>query len=213
MSNSKGVPHLFLQCCNSWTSTFIWNIFKSLRSWRKFPSCFLGYTATILETASNEGGSYWQVTHPGLIDGKGLAGLQTDFASLSRCAVAVKSSSSRAWLAMKLGAPKKIFGVQLARRTLTDHHGLSQGKNVKVQVGNSMQYNANDPVCKEIGQLAGTGLVDYWCDNVHEGQYVILSNDQQLLTICEAKIVISENPHTGIVIWIYFTYTSACLFA
>ena len=98
---------------------------------------------------------------------------------------------------MKLDASKQITGVQLAFRT----DGYSaQGKNVKVQVGNAMQYNGNDPVCQEIGQLTGTGLKDYSCDNVHEGQYVILSNDQQYLTICEAKIVILENPQTGIVI-------------
>ena len=87
---------------------------------------------------------------------------------------------------MKLDASKQITGVQLAFRT----DGYSaQGKNVKVQVGNGMRYHANDPVCKEIGQLMGTGLKDFWCENVHEGQYVILSNDQSYLTICEAKVL------------------------
>ena len=161
-------------------------------------------TATILETAANGGGSSrWQVTHPGLIDGKGLAGLDADVHSSEKadgslgednhCAVAERHrpTGPRAWLAMKLAAPEKIFGVQLAFRTEGD---TDQGRNVKVQVGNSLNYNEDDPVCREIAQLAGTGLVDYWCDNVHEGQYVILSNDQSFLTICEAKIVISEKP-------------------
>ena len=88
---------------------------------------------------------------------------------------------------MKLSAPRKILRLQLAFRT---DGAASQGKNVLVQVGTSHQYNANDPVCKTISQLSGTGLVDYNCDQRHEGQYVILSNDQTYLTICEAKVFI-----------------------
>ena len=88
---------------------------------------------------------------------------------------------------MKLAEPKKILKVQLAFRT--DGY-TSQGSNVQVQVGTSPQYNANDPVCKTIGQLSGAGLVDYECDQHHEGQYVILSNDQTYLTICEAKVIV-----------------------
>ena len=77
--------------------------------------------------------------------------------------------------------------LQLARRT--DGYN-SQAKNVRVQVGSSSQYNANDPVCTDIDQLTGTGLVEYHCDQFHEGQYVILSNDQNYLTICEAKVFV-----------------------
>ena len=87
-------------------------------------------TATILETAANEGESLWQVTHPGLIDGKGLAGLDADVHSSEQadgslgednhCAVAERHrpAGPRAWLAMKLAAPEKIFGVQLAFRSV-----------------------------------------------------------------------------------------------
>ena len=88
---------------------------------------------------------------------------------------------------MKLAAPRKILKLQLAFRT--DGHN-TQGKNVRVQVGSSSQYNANDPVCTDIDQLTGTGLVEYDCDQFHEGQYVILSNDQSYLTICEAKVFV-----------------------
>ena len=141
--------------------------------------------ATIVETESNPQG-HWTGTHTGLIDGKGLDGLNSDVSSKERCAVAAKGSSPRAWHAMKLDANKYIKGVQLARRTQCCS---DQGKNVKIQVGSGLQYNDNDPVCKEISILSGTGLVDYWCDNVHEGQYVILSTDQAYLTICEARVL------------------------
>ena len=79
--------------------------------------------------------------------------------------------------------------VQLAFRTDCCQ---SQGKNVQVQVGSSPQYNAYDPVCTDIDQLTGTGLMDYDCDQFHDGQYVILSNDQSYLTICEAKVFVVE---------------------
>ena len=68
----------------------------------------------------------------------------------------------------------------------------TQGKNVRIQVGTSPQYNANDPDCTEIAQLSGTGLVDYCCNQFHTGQYVILSNDQAVLGICEAKVFVID---------------------
>ena len=80
-----------------------------------------------------------------------------------------------------------VLKLQLAFRTEGNEH---QGKNVRVQVGSSLQYNVNDPVCTEISQLNGTGLVDYNCDQIHEGEYVIISNDQTFLTICEAKVFV-----------------------
>ena len=53
----------------------------------------------------------------------------------------------------------------------------NQGKYVRIQVGTSPQYNTSDPVCTEIAQISGTGLVDYNCKQFHTGQYVIISND------------------------------------
>merc|ERR1712117_539071 len=45
----------------------------------------------------------------------------------------------------------------------------------------------------EINQLTRPGLVEYECDQgVHEGQYVIISSTQRILTICEAKVLICE---------------------
>ena len=89
---------------------------------------------------------------------------------------------------MKLAAPSKIFKIQLAARSQS---WISQGSHVRVQVGSSAQYNANDPVCTEINQLDIPGLVEYECDQgVHRGQYVIISSTQRILTICEAKVII-----------------------
>ena len=90
---------------------------------------------------------------------------------------------------MKLATPGTVNKLQLAFRTdgYTYH-----GKNVRIQVGTSPQYNASDPVCTEIAQLSGTGLVDYCCNQFHTGQYVIISNDQAFLTICEAKIFVID---------------------
>ena len=91
---------------------------------------------------------------------------------------------------MKLATTSTVMRMQFAFRT--DGHDTTQGKNVKVQVGSSPQYNVNDPVCMEIAQLSGTGLVDYDCDQFHAGQYVIISNDQAVLTICEAKVFVID---------------------
>ena len=88
---------------------------------------------------------------------------------------------------MKMAAPKKVLKLQLARRT--DQY-QEQSRNVRIQVGSSPQYNDTDPICKEICQLEGTGMIEYVCDQFHEGQYIILSNDQTYLTICEAKVFV-----------------------
>ena len=137
-------------------------------------------------------------THKGLIDNAGIGGTTADVDGMSKCAVSQRGSGKRPFLSMKLVAPKKILKIQLAYRT--DGNTL-QGKNVMVQVGSTPQYNPNDPVCKEIEQLAGFGLVDYECDHFHDGQYIILSTDQNILTICEAKVFVeSSKLHNHIII-------------
>ena len=143
--------------------------------------------ATIIATGGNSAGYVWDKTHTGLVDDNGLDGTYADVASLSKCAVSQSGSGKTPFLSMKMSAPKKVVMIQLAFRTDCCQY---QGKNVKVQVGSSPQYKDNYPVCKEINQLTGTGLVTYHCDQVHEGQYVFLSNDQSYLTICEAKVYV-----------------------
>ena len=87
-------------------------------------------------------------------------------------------------------ARKQVFKIQLSRRMGYD----TQGKNVKVTVGNSLTYDSNDPVCTEIAQLVqqtGSTLVEYACDKaVAGGEYVKFSTDQRYLTICEAKVFV-----------------------
>ena len=132
----------------------------------------------------------WANSHTGLIDNAGLCGTDDDVQSRSKCGVVgVGGLPGRAALTLKLAEPRTVVKLQLAGRTSSA--GLYQGKNVRVQVGSSPQYNQSDPVCTEVGQLEATaGLVDYVCDQFHEGQYIILSNDQTHLTICEAKVFV-----------------------
>ena len=144
--------------------------------------------ATIIATGGNSAGRVWDDSHTGLTDNDGLAGLTSEV-SAKKCAVSQKISNKRAYLSMKLNATKTVLKLQLAQRTQCC---TEQGHNVKVQVGTSSQYNANNPVCVEIAQLSGTGLVDYDCDQFHTGQYVIISNDQAVLTICEAKVFVID---------------------
>ena len=100
-----------------------------------------------------------------------------------------------AWLAMKLKTPEKVRKIQLVFRKDEPGNYLWQGKNVQVQIGFSPLYSAKDLVCTKIDQLKDSsyGLVDYDCDQIHEGQYVILSNDQPRLTICEAKVFVEPS--------------------
>ena len=140
--------------------------------------------ARVIETGGNSAGNAaWDNLHTALTDNAGIGGTPP---IAGPCAVSDGRRGVRAFLSMKLEVPRKILSIQLAFRT--DGQWTEQGKNVLVQVGSKMIYNPNDPVCKEIDQLAGIGLVEYECDKVHEGQYVILSNDQNVLTICEAKV-------------------------
>ena len=143
--------------------------------------------ATILETAGRSGtGSQYDSWHTNLNDGIAIS------AGDSNCAINYRGNEGdRPWLSLKLNEPKKVVQVQLARRT-DGHSEAGQGKNVRVQVGYCATLNANDPMCKEIDQLHGTGLVVYECDQYHVGQYVTFSNDQEYLTICEAKVFVEE---------------------
>ena len=142
----------------------------------------------------------WANTHTGLIDNAGLSGTDGDVTS-SKCGVVQNPLPGRAALTLKLAEPRTVVKLQLAGRT-SSAQGMcgitrNQGKNVRVQVGSSPQYNTSDPVCMEVGQLAATGgLVDYVCDHFHEGQYIIFSNDQDYLTICEAKVFVQAGKTT-----------------
>ena len=147
--------------------------------------------ATINATYGNSAGdTFWDDSHPRLIDNK-VSGTTQQEVNLNCAVSAGHVPGKRAFLSMELDAPKKVLKVQLAFRT----HDCC-GKNVRIQVGSGPQYNASDPVCRDIGQLTGVGFMDYVCDKVHVGKYVIVSNDQDYLTICEAKVFVEPiNPY------------------
>ena len=147
--------------------------------------------ANIVETGLNPSGWGWDNTHTGLIDNQGLAGTTQDVDGKVKCGVAQKGGTPRAFFFLKLAKASRVMKLQLAFRTDQGDQS-SQGQNVVVQVGSSPQYNANDPICTEIPQLSGTGLIDYDCNQFHTGQYVIISTDQSVLTICEAKVFVAE---------------------
>ena len=149
--------------------------------------------ATVNATYGNSAGNtIWDNSHPRLIDNK-ISGTTQQEVNLNCAASAGQVLKKRAFLSMELDAPKKVVKVQLAFRT--DGH-TDNGKNVRIQVGTGPQYNASDPVCRDIGQLTGVGFMDYVCDKVHVGKYVILSNDQNYLLICEAKVFVEPiNPY------------------
>ena len=147
--------------------------------------------ATIWETSGRSGTtSQYDSWHPNLIDGIAIGTGPGD----GNCAISYRGNvGDRPWLSVKLNEPKKVVQVQLARRTDGKSESEGQGKNVRVQVGSSPTLKSTDPVCKEINQLSGTGLVDYECDQHHVGQYVIFSNDQVYLAICEAKVFVKNS--------------------
>ena len=101
-------------------------------------------------------------------------------------------------------ARKKIVGVRIARRK--DPYAPAphvnhddQAKNVRVTVGPSLYPSSEDRLCTYIPELreqAGATMVDYMCapyqENIGAGQYVKFSNDQDYLTICEARVLVSE---------------------
>ena len=96
---------------------------------------------------------------------------------------------------MKLSAQdaqKYVVGVRVSRRQGED----DQASNVKITIGSSEAYDAGDPVCTIISTLTqqtGSTMVDYKCDlGQHSGEYVKFSNEGDILTICEAAVMIRK---------------------
>lgn len=94
------------------------------------------------------------------------------------------------WYSLELDAPRTVTKVQIARRTEsgTEH----QGKNVRITVGPSREYDPDEPLCRpEISQLYGTGLIDYPCTgSPKRGKYVKISQAGGTFVICEVKVFI-----------------------
>ena len=148
-----------------------------------------------METFGRITGSASDGSHTKLIDGTATG---TFSYMVDHCAISSRGTSMtmRPYLVMKLNGPNKVLEIQLARRTDGKSESEGQGSNVRVQVADDLNFNIDAPtpmsVCKEIDQLSGTGLVSYECDHYYVGQYVFFSNDQEELTICEAKVFVQE---------------------
>ena len=117
-----------------------------------------------------------------------------------------RDGPQQGYLALELSpedARKKVVGVKVARRRdpyapapHVNHD--AQAKNVKVLVGPSFLPSSEDRLCTYIPELreqAGDTMVDYMCNpyqqNIGAGQYVKFLNDQDYLTICEARVLVS----------------------
>ena len=69
-----------------------------------------------------------------------------------------------------------------------------QGQKIKITVGNSKEYDPNEPEClPEIEDLTRTeGLQDYVCTNQVSGRYVKISRPG-VLVLCEVKVFTTKN--------------------
>ena len=69
---------------------------------------------------------------------------------------------------------------------------------MRVTVGPSPYPSSEDRLCTYIPELmeqTGAGMVNYLCDphQQNTGQYVKFSNDQDYLTICEARVLVQDS--------------------
>ena len=135
--------------------------------------------ASIVGTSEN--GIYYQNPASKLIDGLGLDGTWG-----SGCATT--EGSGVQWFSLELNGSQIVTKVQIARRM---DYTASQGRNVRITVGSSREYDPNEPMCRpEIFDLQLMhGLVDYVCTKEVAGKYVKLSSSREIhLTICEVKV-------------------------
>ena len=131
--------------------------------------------------------------HTRLVDGKSLDGRWES----NGCAHSNYEDPSH-WYSLELDAPRTVTKVQIARR----RDVADQGKNVKITIGPSKEYDAGEPLCRpEIPVLDGGwggGMIDYPCTgDLKQGKYVKLSKAGGTFVICEVKIfVLSEETTT-----------------
>ena len=130
---------------------------------------------------TSQNGIYHQNPASKLIDGSGLDGIWG-----SGCATT--EGSGVQWFSLELNGSQIVTKVQIARRM---DYTATQGRNVKVTIGSSREYDPNEPMClPEILDLQLTqGLVDYVCTEEVAGKYVKFSSSTEShLTICEVKV-------------------------
>ena len=124
----------------------------------------MGLTQPVNSGGSSAGNTFWDDSHPRLIDNK-VSGTTTQEVNLNCAASAGQVLGKRAFLSMELDAPKKVVKVQLAFRT--DGH-TDNSKNVRIQVGTAQISNCGCADC--LGGTLGRGsiqpLTDFRSDGV-----------------------------------------------
>ena len=124
------------------------------------------------------------------MDGKGLDG---DF--YAKGCACTESHPLPHWFSLELDAPRTVTKVQIARRT----DAAYQGENVRITIGPSREYDANETLCRpEIPNLEYGGLIDYTCTgDLPQGKYVKLSKAGEIhFTICEVKVFVRAETTT-----------------
>ena len=134
-------------------------------------------------------------SHSRLVDGKGLDGRW----SSDGCA-STNNTNSIQWYALELEAPQFVTKVQIARRTEATADTDFQGRNVRITIGPSSEYDASEPLCRpEIPNLEYTaGLIDYPCtEGAKEGKYVKITSTtaNEHFVICEVKVFVQVKNH------------------
>ena len=127
-------------------------------------------------------------SHSRLVDGKGLDG------GFDGCA-STRNDHQIHWYALELEAPQFVTKVQIARRTEATAENDFQGRNVRITVGPSSEYDVSEPLCRpEIPNLEYTaGLIDYPCtEGPKVGKYVKITSTtaNEHFVICEVKVYV-----------------------
>ena len=145
--------------------------------------------ATIVGTAQSSVGHGGH--HSRLVDGKGLGGSYNS----GGCAHTSNQPSIQ-WFSLELDAPKTVTKVQIAARSDCCAY---QGKNVKISIGASREYDASEPLCRPVIPLLDQGgLVDYPCtEDPKPGKYIKLSNAGHYFVICEVKVFVRATTTTA----------------
>ena len=121
-----------------------------------------------------------------LLDGKGIDGI------LNGCAHTFENSLLVRWFSLELDATRTVTRVQIARRSDCCEH---QGQNVKITIGPSRVYDANEALCRpEVPNLDHGGLIDYPClGSLNRGKYVKISKSVGgALVLCEVKVFVND---------------------
>merc|ERR1712117_599284 len=123
-----------------------------------------------------------------LIDGLGYQDGRYSYSTCSH----VNNNDAVHWYSLELDAPHYVKEVQIARRE-DQGPNTPQGRNVRITIGPSREYDAAEPLClPQIDHLTGTGLHSYPCTGpLQKGKFVKISRPgPETLTMCEVKVIV-----------------------